>query len=184
MGEPDTSPQYLVLSGMGPDRPGLVDQVSRFLLDRGANIEDSRMAVLGGEFALILLVSGSATTVEAVRRDLGLLQGECALALTVRQTQPGGTRPGGERVPYRVEGTALDHPGIVHRVSHLLAQQGINIEALDTTAFHAPISGSPMFHLKMLISVPAELAGTKIRAALGDIADAEGIDLEIHPVTP
>ena len=176
--------QYLVLSGMGPDRPGLVDEVSKFLLDRGANIEDSRMAVLGDEFALILLVSAPTESVETIGRDLTGLQSSTGLMLTVRPSRAPATPSGGERVPYRVEGTALDHPGIVYRVSHLLAQRGINIESLDTTAFHAPISGSPMFHLKMLISVPAELAGTKIRAALGDIADAEGIDLEIHPVTP
>ena len=184
MGQPDGSVQYLVLSGVGPDRPGLVDLVSKFLLDRGANIEDSRMAVLGGDFAVILLVSGTAEAVDAVARDLDPLKTDTGLTLTVRPTHAPGPPPRGERVPYRVEGTALDHPGIVHRVSHLLAQQGINIESLDTTAFHAPISGSPMFHLKLVISVPADLAGTELRHALADIADAEGIDLEIHPVTP
>ena len=50
--------EYVVLTGMGPDRSGIVNTLSGFLLDCSANIEDSRMAVLGEQFAVILLASG------------------------------------------------------------------------------------------------------------------------------
>ncbi|MBM3890900.1 MAG: glycine cleavage system protein R, partial [Verrucomicrobia bacterium] len=43
--------QYLVVSAVGQDRPGIVDRISEFILDHDCNIEDSRMAILGGEFA-------------------------------------------------------------------------------------------------------------------------------------
>ncbi len=49
---------YLVLTAVGPDRPGLVSEISSMVLSAGANLEDSRMAILGGEFALLVLVSG------------------------------------------------------------------------------------------------------------------------------
>ena len=50
---------YFVISALGDDRPGIVNDLSRVILDCGCNIEDSRMSVLGGEFALILMTSGS-----------------------------------------------------------------------------------------------------------------------------
>jgi glycine cleavage system transcriptional repressor len=60
--------QYAILTAVGKDRPGLVDVVSRFILQCGGNIEDSRMAILGGEFAMVILVGGPP---EAVQKVLG-----------------------------------------------------------------------------------------------------------------
>ena len=51
--------QHLVITAVGPDRVGLVEQISQFLLKEGCNIEDSKMAVFCGEFTIILLVSGA-----------------------------------------------------------------------------------------------------------------------------
>ena len=63
---------YIVLTAIGPDRPGLVDEISSFLAARKINIEDSRMAVLGGEFAIIMLASGETGTVDLLGRELVL----------------------------------------------------------------------------------------------------------------
>ncbi len=60
---------FLVLSALGPDRPGLVAEITEYLTKRGANVEDSRMAVLGGEFGVLVLVSGAPEEVAAVERD-------------------------------------------------------------------------------------------------------------------
>ncbi|MCK5262904.1 MAG: glycine cleavage system protein R, partial [Gammaproteobacteria bacterium] len=51
--------QKLVITALGADRPGIVDELSNTLLTHQLNIEDSRMSVLGGEFAILLLVTGS-----------------------------------------------------------------------------------------------------------------------------
>ena len=52
-----------VLTLTGPDRIGIVERVTRVLLDRGGNVETSRMARLGGEFAILMLVSMPADAV-------------------------------------------------------------------------------------------------------------------------
>ena len=49
---------HAILTALGIDRPGLVDEVSRFIYDRGGNIEDSRMVNLRGQFAIMVLVGG------------------------------------------------------------------------------------------------------------------------------
>jgi glycine cleavage system transcriptional repressor len=50
---------YLVISAVGQDRPGLVDELSQTIYGCGCSIVDSRMAVLGGEFAMILMLGGN-----------------------------------------------------------------------------------------------------------------------------
>ena len=57
-----TKKTYLVISALGEDQPGIVNRLSKVLLDQGCNIEDSRMTVLGGEFAVMLLVEGKWNT--------------------------------------------------------------------------------------------------------------------------
>src|SRR5690349_484048 len=54
---PVSMQRNFVLTLTGPDRIGVVETVTRLLLERGGNVETSRMARLGGEFAILMLVS-------------------------------------------------------------------------------------------------------------------------------
>ena len=54
---------FVVLTAVGPDRVGIVDDIAGAVSGAGCNIEESKMAVLGGEFAVIMLVSGPAASV-------------------------------------------------------------------------------------------------------------------------
>ena len=60
----------LVLSALGADRSGIIDELSRAVLDCGCNILDSRMAVLGGDFALLLQVDGNWNTLAKLEDQL------------------------------------------------------------------------------------------------------------------
>ena len=63
--------EHLVITALGDDRPGIVDELSNALFRRDLNIEDSRMSVLGGEFAVLLLVSGSVQAIRALLVNAG-----------------------------------------------------------------------------------------------------------------
>ena len=65
---------YLVISALGKDRPGIVNQLSNILLDAGCNIVESRMAVLGGEFALMLLINGREETLGGIKERMADLE--------------------------------------------------------------------------------------------------------------
>src|SRR3954467_3313303 len=78
---------FLVLSALGPDRPGLVAEITEYLTERGANVEDSRMAVLGGEFGVLILVSGTPHEIELIERERELLAAKTGLDLLVRRTK-------------------------------------------------------------------------------------------------
>src|SRR3954447_7290709 len=57
------------LTAIGRDRPGIVARIAKVLLQHGLNIEDSQMRILGGRFAMMLLLRGNASE-EALYRDL------------------------------------------------------------------------------------------------------------------
>ena len=108
----------LILTAVGPDQVGLVEKISQFIAQHGCNIEDSKMAVFCGEFALILLISGDAGNLLKVANaynELGILTG---LNISVRK--PAAKRVPAQSLPYRITASCLDHPGVVHRLSGLL----------------------------------------------------------------
>jgi len=174
---------YHVLTAIGRDRPGIVERVTGFLHERGANIEDSRMAALGGEFAAMLLFQAPEEQSARIEADLAALEAENDLSVTVRATSAPGERPRGPAIPLRVEAVALDHPGIVHEVSRELRDLGVNIETLTTRVRQAPVSGSPLFEMRLDVSVPATVQISRVRAALEEVADRLNLDLSVHRLT-
>ena len=154
-----------VVSTIGHDRPGLVNELSALVHAAGLNITDSRMTVLGGEFAVLMCVSGPDAALDAFEVELGQLAHEQALAHLFRRTT---RRDTGNALPYQVRVVAMDHPGIVRRVAGFFSERGINIRDLVTTTEHAPHTGTPIFNLTMLIDLP----DSHSQAALEDEFDA------------
>ncbi len=165
---------YMVLTAVGPDRPGLVERISALIHGAGANLEDSRMAILGGEFALILLLSGAADAVQQVQARGEALAGELELTISLRRTNQRTATS--DFLPYQLKVSGVDRPGIVARVSALLAERKINVAALDSRIEYAPLSGTPMFHLQAQLQVPSELALSALRSAIGELCDHENLD--------
>ena len=109
---------FVVLTAVGPDRVGIVDDIAGAVPASGCNIEESKMAVLGGEFAVIMLVSGPAASVEALTRSLPALGGKLGLQLECRPTHEPRVEEKGR--PYLLKAVSLDTPGIVHSVTAIL----------------------------------------------------------------
>ncbi len=165
---------YLVLTAVGPDRPGLVNALSSLILQSGSNLEDSRMAILGGEFALLVLVSGDTEHVERVEREAPALGEKLGLRIMLKRTSVDPVRR--PFLPYALRVTGVDRPGIVHGVTELLAQRHINVASLESRLAHAPLSGTPMFVLEADLQVPSELALAELRRELGALCEEENLD--------
>src|SRR3954465_1455248 len=79
--------KHLVISGLGPDRTGIVAEVTHYITERGGNIEDSRMAVLGGEFGVMMLVSGDGAEIGRIGADIAGLEKQTGLSIVTRETK-------------------------------------------------------------------------------------------------
>jgi glycine cleavage system transcriptional repressor len=173
--------RYAVLQASGPDRPGLVDSISKFILQCGCNIEDSRMAILGGEFAMLILVTGQDAAVEKLLKGAKKAGQQAGLAVQARKTKaPSAAAPKGT-LPYEVTAHSMDHPGIVQRIAGFLAEHQINIRALDTSVTNAPVTGLPLFSLHAAVDMPAQQNVAEIRRGLEKLAAQENIDVELKP---
>jgi glycine cleavage system transcriptional repressor len=172
----DTS--HLVLTAVGPDRPGLVRAVSSVVLGASASVEDSRMAILGGEFALIMLVSGTDAALSRVERELEALRPELGLGFLFKRTKSDASRTT-ERRAIHVSG--VDRPGIVHAVTDLLAKRAVNLASLESRLTFAPDSGTPLFVLDAVLEVPSALGLAELEAELSALCQDENLDVSFEP---
>jgi glycine cleavage system transcriptional repressor len=171
---------HLVITALGEDRTGLVDRLSGKLADSGCNIEESRMAVLGGKFALVMLVSGPWNALSRLEGQLGPLGEQLGLTVIHERTRKREhTRPA---VPYSVEVVAMDHPGIVHDLAAFFSRNGINIEELQTNTYPAPHTGTPMFSVTMTVGIPADTHIPTLRGNFLDYCDDLNLDAIFEPV--
>ena len=168
-----------VISAMGQDRPGIVSEISGIVHDLNLSIEDSRMTVLGGEFAMLVSVAGGDLPLKRLETKLGQLAERMELAFLFRRTQGRENVEG--RVPYTVSVTAMDHPGIVHRVADFFSSQGINIYNLDTVTERAAHTGTPIFSLVMEVEVPPEVRIVELRDSFFYFCDDHDLDGELRP---
>ncbi len=171
-----TDRQHLVITAVGPDRVGLVEQISQFLLKQGCNIEDSNMAVFCGEFTIILLVTGEPEALERVSESLPELTGQTGLAFFSKT--PLQRAPVPSALPCRMLASCMDHPGVVHQLSSVLSRMGVNIESLETKSLAAAMSGTPIFQIDARLSVPAHVNLHNLRRDLDEIGQRENIDIE------
>ncbi|MGD2056686.1 MAG: ACT domain-containing protein, partial [Gammaproteobacteria bacterium] len=145
----------LVLSALGEDKPGIVDELSRCVLNSGCNIADSRMTVLGGDFAILLLVDGNWNNVAKLENQIALLEERLGLTIIARRTTPKKIR--NDLLPYGVDVVALDQPGIVYHLASFFSKRQINIQELATSSYSAAHTGTPMFSVHLTIDIPASL---------------------------
>jgi glycine cleavage system transcriptional repressor len=176
----DSHVRYLVLSALGPDRPGLVAEVTGYVTERGGNIEESRMVVLGGEFGVMMLASGTADEIAKIARDTPQLQATTGLDVSTRDTKSAEEHRRAQSIPCTVTCDAIDNPGIVRAVARALHALGLNVVSLETTTYEAPVTGSPLFRLEAQCDAPRVMTIAKVRAAMEEVAEREAIDVEVR----
>ena len=167
-----------VLTLTGPDRIGIVDDVTGLVLERGGNVETSRMARLGGEFAVLMLVSMPADQVSGLDEGLkNLADRGYKVTTTLAERTYAEAHPGW--LPYRIEVHGADHEGIIHQVAHYLSGLGISIESVESETSPAPTSGVPLFGMTAQVVVPPGLSGKDWVAGLEEIGGRMNLDVQV-----
>lgn len=166
----------LVLTVIGPDRPGLVEALSEAVAEHGGSWLESRMAHLAGHFAGLLRVSVPEDRREALEADLGRLEARglrvmIATARTLADAPPSA--------PLRLDAVGQDRPGIVRDIARALAAHGVNVEELESHTGSAPMSGELLFHVSARLRPPAGLGAETLRSALEKLADELMVDLKL-----
>lgn len=166
----------LVLTLIGPDRPGLVEAVAEVVAAHGGNWIESRMARLAGKFAGILRVEIAPEKATALSAALAELETRGLKVVGEPSAQP--TVPAAGR-SLDLELVGLDRPGIVRELSQLLANGGANVEELSTDRTSAPMSGEMLFLAKARVRLPGDADLLTLRAALERLASDLMIEVRL-----
>ena len=171
--------KQLVITAVGDDRPGIVNDLTKHILESGCNVADSRMTILGGEFALILLLTGNWNAIAKIEEILPKLADSLGLSIIVKRTEP--RAPKGNLLNYHVDALAMDQPGLTHKVTEFFSSRSINIESLNTDSYNAAHTGTQMFSINITVNIPAEQSISQIREQYMDFCDSMNMDGMIEP---
>jgi glycine cleavage system transcriptional repressor len=146
--------RHLALLAIGRDRPGIVAAVSGVLLEHDGNVEDSQMAILRGHFAMTLVVSVPETTdLERLREGLEPVRERLDLeALAISEIGQIETHHEPE-ASHIVSVYGVDHPGILHSVSSILASEQVDISDLTTRVLEEE-GEAPLYAMMLEVAVP------------------------------
>lgn len=173
----------LVISAIGSDRPGIVNELSQLIVQNNGNIDDSRMTVLGGEFAIILLISATGNELNSIEQILKQQASSLELSIITKQTSNKALSEkthDDKKVPYIVEVLAMDNPGIVYKLADFFSSRDINIQSLQTDRYPAPHTGTQMFAIEMIIAVPQTIIINDLREDFLDLCDDMNLDASIE----
>jgi glycine cleavage system transcriptional repressor len=175
--------RYL-LTAAGRDRPGLVAAVSKILFEEGCNLEDSAMTRLQGEFAILLILSGPAQTeklnkkLKTLGKKLGLTVG--LKPLTSRESNPPPKKTN-DRILISVYGA--DRPGIVHRVTNLLAKARVSLSDLST--HRTEVKGKPSGYILYLEGEkPEGITPGELERGLRQNLAEMGVTISVKAISP
>ena len=158
---------YLVLTVIGDDRPGLVEQLANTVTANSGNWLESSMSQLAGKFAGILKISVADDKADKLVADLQSLSDN--LKLVIERVSGETEVENKQMVTLNLVGN--DRPGIVKEISAALASQGVNVEELNTHCSPAPMTADMLFTVKSHLKVPAGLDIEALKNGLEDIAD-------------
>lgn len=170
----------VAVTAVGADRPGIAAAVTKILFEHGGNIEDSRMAILGGHFSMMLIVTlPDGTDPKAVEQALQGPAKDLDLIVAVRPVASASAEPEPGAAEYVVSVYGADKPGIVFRVSEALSRHHVNITDLATRV----VGGDPDVYVVLIeVVVPKTADAAAIDADLKTIGADLDVDVSFHPL--
>jgi glycine cleavage system regulatory protein len=178
-----------IVTFIGDDRPGLVEQLSAAIEKNQGNWQESRLSQLGGKFAGLILVALPAEGGPSLEADLAAL---AATGISVRVTatetvqdarraQPPSDAPlpvPGRHITLSVIGP--DRRGIVREISHALAQRQINVLEMSSGVQSAPMSAEMIFTARIAAWIPEATNMDELWASLDEIADHMTLEIDLE----
>jgi len=168
----------IILTLVGPDRPGLVSRLSEQVAARGGSWLESRMAHLAGQFAGMVLVSIGDDQIEALAGAFEALRAD-GLQVLIHSGAAETPRTPPPDPLLVLELVCQDRPGIVRDVTRVLAGSGVNIEELTTNILSGSFSGETLFHAEARLRVPAAIGTDGLRRDLERLGNDLMVDFKL-----
>lgn len=167
----------LAITAIGADRPGVVAAVTGVLAGLEANLEDTSMTILGGRFAMVLIVAvPDSLASDEVHEALAAPAAELGLDVSVHPSDRTSDTVEGD--PWSVSVYGADRPGIVHQFARVLAEHGVNIADLTTRVIGD--ADRPVYAMLLDVSLPVDVSPDGLQTALAAVAQELGVECSMH----
>ena len=183
--DPFASAEKAIITAYGPDRPGLVSSLAKTVLDAGGNVENTRMARLGHDFNVMMLVSFADSSPEERKTFARVAEEIPGLTVKVRPTTKRSRRDASDEVPQdtsrwrRVFLHGTDFKGSLHAVTSYLGAERINIETLNTDTTRAPFGEDDLFTMEAVIEIGPDVSLAKFKKTMDRLKRRLGVDIVI-----
>jgi glycine cleavage system transcriptional repressor len=174
---------HFALTIIGRDRPGIVSQVTEILYRMGCNIADSSCSILGGQFAMILIISHPDRTDRESFGDAFAPLEESGLSVFLRTLKPGGEKhPKMEGEICMISVYGSDKPGIVYRVTRELGERRVNITDLNTKLVGS--EERPVYVMMIEAVLPPGVSEEEIAGIMNGLKEELQVDISVRSITP
>mgnify|MGYP001212899929 FL=1 len=163
----------LIISASGPDRKGIVSEISSVINQYNGNIETSRMIRLEQEFSILILIEVENKNIENIKNKLQNIEN---LKVDINNTRNANKNYTNK---FHLYINGADNEGIVYSFSNYLTKLNINIEEVNTSIKNAPVSATPLFMMDIIINTDKELNKSIIIDDLNIIAEKLGVEVDL-----
>jgi len=141
--------EHIIISAFGPDKPGIVSNLTGIITNSGANIKESRMIKLGTDFTIMILISISENNSKLLEVALDKID-----YLIIHTKKTILQKLSSKASEYILNLSGADNEGLVHNITESISKKGINIEEMNTEIENAPMSGTILFNINARLSYP------------------------------
>ena len=166
----------LIISANGPDRKGIVSEISSIINNYNCNIEISKMVRLENEFAMLFLIDLEDNIIEKVGKDLKEIKN---LTIQLIKTDNNNAI---YKHKFHLYINGADNEGIIYKFSNYLSKRDMNIEEINTHIQNAPISATPLFMMDVIIGSKKQIHQTKLMLELNQISEKLGVEISLKKI--
>lgn len=172
--------QHLVLTALGSYTPQLAEQFSKALTDSGCSITDSRMTMLGNNFAMITMLAGNWDSIAKLEDMLPKLEERLDIAIHSKRTEL--FKPSTGLMPYAIDAVCSNRVSVVYELAKFFASNNIQIQEIYTSSYRASHTGSPMYSVHITVHIPTENSIASLRGDFMEFCDQLNLDAIMEPV--
>lgn len=162
-----------IITANGPDKTGIVSELSKIITESGGNIQESRMTKLAGDFAIIMLIVSDLPQTE-IEHSLSKLP----LSFSIKK--PTKTHSNSEnKIIKKIQLNGADNEGLVYSLTDFLSKNKINIQNLNTEITQAPITGINLFRMEAIINIPKNISIDILINKINKLQNKLEVDIEL-----
>ena len=166
--------EQIIIYVNGKDRIGLISDITKQISNLNGNIETSKMIKLGQDFNMLMLISINSQKIDLLNDNLSLYDD---LNISIKKTLNNSTNLNNKYI-FILKGA--DTEGIVHQCTQLFSDLNINIIDLETQLINAPVTGTPLFYIKAVISISKDISLQTIRNQIANLESKANVKIKFE----